>query len=82
MLSFQSPVWGCPGVPVHGGIPIVFTSIHGVVTQFVNVSFLCVPVHEDTTAGFVMAFVVTVYALYEFIDLLVGRLNIFPSSPT
>ena len=40
---------GCPGVPVHGGIPIVFTSIHGVVTQFVNVSFLCVPVHEDTT---------------------------------
>ena len=42
-------LWGCPGVPVHGGIPIVFTSIHGVVTQFVNVSFLCVPVHEDTT---------------------------------
>ena len=41
--------WGCPGVPVHGGIPIVFISIHGVVTQFVNVSFLCVPVHEDTT---------------------------------
>ena len=28
--------WGCPGV-------------HGAVTQFVNVSFLCVPVHEDTT---------------------------------
>ena len=28
---------GCPGVPVHGGIPIVFISIHGVVTQFVNV---------------------------------------------
>ena len=24
--------------------------IHGVVTQFVNVSFLCVPVHDDTTA--------------------------------
>ena len=41
---------GCPGVPVHGGIPIVFISIHGVVTQFVNVSFLCVPVHEDTTS--------------------------------
>ena len=41
--------WGCPGVPVHGGIPIVFISIHGVVTQFVNVSFLCVPAHEDTT---------------------------------
>ena len=30
-------LWGCPGVPVHGGIPIVFISIHGVVTQFVNV---------------------------------------------
>ena len=44
--------WGCPGVPVHGGIPIVFISIHGVVTQFVNVSFLCVPVHEDTTRFF------------------------------
>ena len=29
--------------------PIVFISIHGVVTQFVNVSFLCVPVHKDTT---------------------------------
>ena len=41
--------WGCSGVPVHGAIPIVFISIHGVVTQFVNVSFLCVPVHEDTT---------------------------------
>ena len=45
LLSLTSR--GCPGVPVHGGIPIVFTSIHGVVTQFVNVSFLCVPVHED-----------------------------------
>ena len=42
-------IGGFPGVPVHGGIPIVFISIHGVVTQFVNVSFLCVPVHEDTT---------------------------------
>ena len=41
---------GSPGVPVHGGISIVFISIHGVVTQFVNVSFLCVPVHENTTA--------------------------------
>ena len=40
---------GCPGVPVHGGIPIVFISIRGVVTQFVNVSFLRVLVHEDTT---------------------------------
>ena len=51
ILSFSktSFVRGCPGVPVHGGIPIVFISIHGVVTQFVNVSFLCVPVHEDTT---------------------------------
>ena len=41
---------GCPGVPVHEGIPFVFITIHGVMTQFVNVSFLCVPVHEDTTA--------------------------------
>ena len=41
--------WGCPGVPVHEGIPFVFITIHGVMTQFVNVSFLCVPVHEDTT---------------------------------
>ena len=47
--SLRRKKGGCPGVPVHGGIPIVFISIHGVVTQFVNVSFLCVPVHEDTT---------------------------------
>ena len=40
---------GCPGVPVHEGIPIVFITIHGVMTQFVTVSFFCVPVHEDTT---------------------------------
>ena len=40
---------GCPGVPVHEGIPIVLITIHGVMTQFVNVSFFCVPVHEDTT---------------------------------
>ena len=40
---------GCPGVPVHEGIPFVFITIHGVMTQFVNVSFFCVPVHEDTT---------------------------------
>ena len=40
---------GCPGVLVHEGIPFVFITIHGVMTQFVNVSFLCVPVHEDTT---------------------------------
>ena len=40
---------GCPGVPVHEGIPIVFITIHGLMTQFVNVSFFCVPVHEDTT---------------------------------
>ena len=46
---FGKHIWGCPGVPVHGGIPIVFISIHGVVTQLVNVSFLCVLVHEDTT---------------------------------
>ena len=52
--SLSLDFWGCPGVPVHGGIPIVFTSIHGVVTQFVNVSFLCVPVHEDTT-GFLLS---------------------------
>ena len=44
---------GCPGVPVHGGIPIVFISIHGVLMQFVNVSFLCVPVQEDTTHFFI-----------------------------
>ena len=42
-------IGGCPGVPVHEGIPFVFITIHGVMTQFVNVSFLCVPVHEDTT---------------------------------
>ena len=40
---------GCPGVPVHEGIPFVFITIHGVMTQFVNVSFFCVLVHEDTT---------------------------------
>ena len=42
-----STSWGPPGAPVHGGIPIVFISIHGVVTQFVNVSFLFVPVHNQ-----------------------------------
>ena len=45
----SAPKGGCPGVPVHEGIPIVFITIHGVMTQFVNVSFFCVPVHEDTT---------------------------------
>ena len=40
---------GCPGVPVYEGIPIVFITIHGLMTQFVIVSFFCVPVHEDTT---------------------------------
>ena len=40
---------GCPRVLEHEGIPIVFITIHGVMTQFVNVSFFCVPVHEDTT---------------------------------
>ena len=49
VFSSSLIIRGCPGVPVHGGIPIVFISIHGVVTQFVNVSFLCVPVHEDIT---------------------------------
>ena len=44
-----SKIRGCPGVPVHEGIPFVFITIHGVMTQFVNVSFFCVPVHEDTT---------------------------------
>ena len=44
-----TPDRGCPGVPVQGGILIFFISLHGVVTQFVNVSILCVPVHEDTT---------------------------------
>ena len=42
---------------VHGGIPIVFISIHGVVTQLVNVSFFCVPVHEDTTRNWFPSFV-------------------------
>ena len=37
LLALKDTNGGCPGVPVHGGIPIVFTSIHGVVTQFVNV---------------------------------------------
>ena len=47
-IPFGSIWRGCPGVPVHGGIPIV-SYPYMVVTQFVNVSFLCVPVHEDTT---------------------------------
>ena len=45
----SAPKGGCPGVPVHEGIPIVLITIHGVMTQFVNVSFFCVTVHEDTT---------------------------------
>ena len=48
---------GCPGVPVHEGIPFVFITIHGVMTQFVNVSFFCVPVHEDTTEVYFSNFV-------------------------
>ena len=48
----QAKYWGCPGVPVHEGIPIVFITIHGLMTQFVIVSFFCVPVHEDTTKIF------------------------------
>ena len=51
----SAPKGGCPGVPVHEGIPIVFITIHGVMTQFVNVSFFCVPVHEDTTKHVVEA---------------------------
>ena len=47
--ELRQTMGGCPGVPVHEGIPIVFITIHGVMTQFVNVSFFCVPVHEDTT---------------------------------
>ena len=50
MVNLKRPARGCPGVPVHEGIPFVFITIHGVMTQFVNVSFFCVPVHEDTTA--------------------------------
>ena len=26
-------IWGCPGVPVHEGIPIVFITIHGLMTH-------------------------------------------------
>ena len=53
IISMTCIFGGCPGVPVHGGIPIVFISIHGVLTQFVNVLFLCVPVQEDTTHFFI-----------------------------
>ena len=49
MYFMEAKKEGCPGVREHGGIPIVFISINWGVTQFVNVSFLCVPVHEDTT---------------------------------
>ena len=48
-MSCREKAGGCPGVPVHEGIPFVFITIHGVMTQFVIVSFFCVPVHEDTT---------------------------------
>ena len=54
-------VGGCPGVPVHEGISFVFLTIHGVMTQFVNVSFLCVPVHEDTTICWALLFIYSVY---------------------
>ena len=47
--NVTNKIRGCPGVPVHEGIPFVFITIHGVMTQFVNVFFFCVPVHEDTT---------------------------------
>ena len=50
-LVLSAEIGGCPGVPVHEGIPIVLITIHGVMTQFVNVSFFCVPVHEDTTGN-------------------------------
>ena len=60
ILFFGKRIWGCPGVPVHGGIPIVFISIHGVVTHFVNVSFLCVLVHEDTTTYLLCIFLQSV----------------------
>ena len=55
-------IWGCPGVPVHEGIPFVFITIHGVMTQFVNVSFFCVPVHEDTTDNLFVYYEVKVLA--------------------
>ena len=44
-LSISYKDWGCPGVLVQGGIPIISYPY----MQFVNVSFLCVPVHKDTT---------------------------------
>ena len=53
IISMTCIFGGCPGVPVHRGIPIVFISIHGVLTQFVNVLFLYVPVQEDTTHFFI-----------------------------
>ena len=57
-------IWGCPGVPVHEGIPIVFITIHGVMTQFVNVSFFCVPVHEDTTKNLQSDSMLSYHAVY------------------
>ena len=67
-LSGSVQVGGYPGVPVHEGIPIVFITIHGVMTQFVNVSFFCVPVHEETTAG---------WFIYQFVGILRPLLNCF-----
>ena len=32
IISMTCIFGGCPDVPVHGGIPIVFISIHGVLT--------------------------------------------------
>ena len=52
--EMKKTIGGFPGVPAHEGIPIVFITIHGVMTQFVNVSFFCVPVHEDTTKSCLM----------------------------
>ena len=39
IISMTCIFGGCPGVPVHGGIPIVFISIHGVLTQFIDEHF-------------------------------------------
>ena len=41
-LEDTSICWGCPGVPVHEGIPFVFITIHGVMTHSLMFpSFVC-----------------------------------------
>ena len=60
-------IGGCPGVPVHEGIPFVFITIHGVMTQFVNVSFFCVPVHEDTTRNCHWKRSISMYLVINFV---------------